>query len=142
MVTQTGQQTLGGYQFFWDPDNMGIPEKQKTVAVAETYGGSAFFEWEAILEGTRVQLEWDFMPKGMYKQLRTMYLLTGQDYVWDPNTGGNTYTVRIEKLEGAYFGTVHHEGAYRQNVKLTLNIRSLAAVLQSTSTTTSTTTTT
>jgi len=140
-MIQTGAQKLGGYTFYWDPDNVTIPEKQKQVAVTDTYGGSAIFEWAAILEGTKVQLEWDMMPKGMYKTLRTMYLQTGVTFVWDPNTGGNTYNVVMEALEGAYMGTVHHEGQFRQNVKLTLNIRSLAAVLQSTSTTTSTTTT-
>jgi hypothetical protein len=137
-MIETGQQKLGGYTFYWDPDNMTIPEKQKQVAVADTYGGSAIFEWAALLEGTQVQLEWDMMPKGMYKQLRTMYLQTGVTFVWDPNTGGNTYTVVIEKLEGAYMGTVLHEGQFRQNVKLTLNIRSLAAILQSTTSTTTT----
>lgn len=137
-MIQTGQQTLGGYQFYWDPDNMTIPEKRKQVAVADTYGGSAVFEWAAILQGTRVQLEWNMMPKGQYTQLRTLYLQTGVTFTWDPNTGGNTYTVKIEKLEGAYFGTVHHEGKFRQNVKMALNIRSLAAVLQSTSSTTTT----
>jgi hypothetical protein len=140
-MIETGQQKLGGYTFYWDPDVMTIPEKQKTVAVADTYGGSAIFEWDAILQGTKVQLEWDMMPKGMYKKLRTQYLQTGVTFVWDPNTGGNTYTVKIEKLEGAYMGTVHHEGQFRQNVKLVLNIRSLSAVLQSTTTTTTSTTT-
>jgi hypothetical protein len=134
-------QTLGGYTFYWDPDVMSIPEKKKMVAVAETYGGSAIFEWAAILQGTKVVLEWDMMPKGMYKKLREQYLATGTEYVWNPQTGGNTYTVRIVGLEGTYFGTVHHEGHYRRNVKLTFDIRSLAAVLQSSTTTTTSTTT-
>jgi hypothetical protein len=135
-------QTLGGYTFYWDPDVMSIPEKQKTVAVAATYGGSALFEWGAILQGTKVTLEWDFMPKGMYKKLREQYLREGTTYVWNPQTGGNTYNVRLVKLEGDYFGTVHHEGPYRRNVKLTMDVRSLAAILQSTTTTTTSTTTT
>lgn len=135
-------QTLGGHAFFWDPDKMSIPEKQKDVAVTKTYGGSAIFEWAAILQGTKVQLEWDFMPSGTYKKLRQQYLLTGVTYIWDPQTGGNTYNVQIVRLEGAYFGTVHHEGAYRRDVKLILDIRSKAAILQSTTTTSTTSTTT
>jgi hypothetical protein len=138
----TGSQKLGGYRFYWDPDTVTIPEKKRAVAVADTYGGSAIFEWPPILQGTRVRLEWDFMPKGMYKKLRTLYLQTGVTFIWNPQTGGNTYTVKIEKLEGAYMGTVHHEGAFRQNVTLVLNIRSLYTIPQSTSTTTTSTTTT
>jgi hypothetical protein len=137
-MIQTGVQELGTYDFYWDPDRMTIPEKQKTVAVADTYGGSAIFEWAAILEGTRVKLEWDYMPKGMYTQLRLMYLQTGTLFEWNPNTGGNTYDVFIEKLEGAYMGTVLHEGQFRQNVTLILNIRGLHTILQSTSSTTTT----
>lgn len=141
-MIKTGEQILGSYAFYWDPDKMDIPEKQKDVAEEETYGGSAIFEWAAILEGTQVKLEWDFMPKGMYKALRELYLNTGQNYIWNPQVGGNTYNVRIAELTGQYFGTVNAEGAFRKNVKMTLSIRSLAAIVQSTSTTTSTTTTT
>ena len=135
-------QTLGGYTFYWNPDVMSIPEKQKDVAVTKTYGGSAVFEWDAILEGTQVQLEWSMMPNGMYKKLRTQYLQTGTLFVWDPETGGNTYNVRIVKLEGSYFTTVHHEGGLRRNVKLTFDIRSLQSIVQSTTTSTTSTTST
>ncbi len=134
-------QSLGGYTFFWDPDRMGIPEKKKTVSVVPTYGGSAIFEWAAILQGTRVELEWEFMPKGMYSTLRELYLQTSTSFIWDPATGGNTYNVQIESLKGEYFITGLHGHAYRRAVKMVLNIRSLSAILQSTTTTTSTTTT-
>jgi len=133
-------QTLGGYTFYWDPDMMSIPEKEKVVAVTQTYGGSAVFEWEAILQGTKVVLEWNFMPKGMYKQLRQQYLNTNTIYVWNPQVGGNTYNVRIVKLTGQYFGTVLAEGDYRRNVSMTFDVRALATVSQATSTTTTTTT--
>lgn len=112
------------------------------MAVAETYGGSAIFEWDAILSGTKVVLEWNFMPSGMYKQLRTQYLQTGVEFDWNPQTGGNRYNVRITDLTGQYFGNVLHEGAFRRNVKMTLNIRNLSATLQSTTTSTTSTTTT
>jgi hypothetical protein len=135
-------QSLGGYTFYWNPDRMTIPEKQKVVSVVETYGGSAVFEWAAILQGTRVELEWEFMPDGMYKMLRILYLQTGVTMVWNPEIGGNTYNVKIIGLAGEYFTTVHHEGSYRRNIKMTLDIRSLDAIPQSTTSTTSTTTTT
>lgn len=112
------------------------------VAETQTYGGSAIFEWDALLVGTQVVLEWNFMPKGMYKKLREQYIQTGVDFEWNPQTGGNRYTVRMVDLEGDYFGTVHHEGDFRRNVKLTLSIRSLAATVQATTTTTTSTTTT
>lgn len=134
-------QILGGYTFYWNPDRMHIPEKQKDVSVVKTYGGSAIFEWAAILQGTVVELTWNFMPKGQYKALRELYLQTGTTFIWDPETGGNTYTVRIIGLTGEYFGTVHHEGRYRRNAKMKLDIRSLATTVQATTTTTSTTTT-
>lgn len=141
-MIKTGQQTLGGYGFYWDPDIMSIPEKQKTASVVGTYGGSAVFEWDAILQGTQVSLEWNFMPEAMYKQLRDLYLPTGVTYTWNPQTGGNTYTVKIISLTGEYFTNVLHDGPYRRNVKMTLDVRALASIVQSTSTTTSTTTTT
>jgi len=141
-MIQTGQQKLGGYTFYWDPDNMLIPEKKKDVAETKTYGGAAIFEWDAILSGTRVVLEWDSMPSGMYKKLRQQYIETGTTYEWNPQTGGNRYNVRIVDLEGQYFGTVHHDGHFRKNVKLALNIRSMASTSQATTTTTTSTTTT
>lgn len=134
-------QSLGGYTFYWDPDKMGIPEKKKDVSRVKTYGGSAVFEWEAILQGTLVPLEWNFMPKGMYNALRAMYLQTGQTFVWDPDTGGNTYNVKILDCSAEYHEVLNHGGPWRQKVKLILDIRSFAAKLQSTTTTTSTTTT-
>ena len=133
-------QTLGGYTFYWNPDVMTIPEKKKTVALTTTYGGSAVFEWEAILQGTKVVLEWNFMPSGMYKKLRQQYLNVDTVYEWNPEVGGNTYNVRIVELKGEYFGTVHAEGDYRRNIKLTFDVRSMATVSQATSTTTTTTT--
>lgn len=135
-------QKLGSYTFYWNPDKMSIPEKRKDVAVEKTYGGSAIFEWAAILEGTKVQMEWNFMHKGQYNALRDLYLQTGTTFVWDPETGGNTYNVKIEALTGEYHEVLHHGGSYRQNVKMTLNIRSFASRVQSSTTTTTTTTTT
>lgn len=135
-------QTLDGYTFYWNPDQLGIPEKKKEVSRVKTYGGSAIFEWPAILEGTVVELKWNFMPKEMYAELRGKYLQTGTEMIWDPETGGNTYNVRIQKLTGEYHDVVNHAGSYRANVKMSLDIRSFASQVQSTSTTTSTTSTT
>lgn len=134
-------QSLGGYTFYWDPDKMGIPEKRKSFSRVQTYTGSAIFEWSAILEGTEITLEWNFMPKGMYNALRAKYLQTGVTFVWNPNTGGNTYNVRIKDLIGEYHDVVNHGGAWRQKVKLALDIRSKESIVQSTTTTTTSTTT-
>ncbi len=134
--------TLGGYTFYWNPDKMSIPEKKKVVAIERTYGGSAIFEWDAILEGTRVTLEWGYMPKGQYNALRERYLQTGVTFVWNPETGGNTYNVKIASLTGEYHEVVNHGGAWRQRVKMLLDIRSFASQSQATTTSTTSTTTT
>jgi hypothetical protein len=134
-------QSLGNYTFFWNPDEMTIPEKKKDIAVTKTYGGSAIFEWGAILQGTKVTLYWNYMPRGMYKKLRELYIPDGQVYEWNPEIGGNTYNVKIIDLAGSYHEVVNADGKYRPKVELTLDIRSLNTILQSTSTTTSTTTT-
>lgn len=135
-------QSLGEYTFYWNPDKMSIPEKKKDFSRVKTYGGSAIFEWAAIVKGTVVTLEWNFMPKSQYEALRAMYLQTGATFVWDPETGGNTYNVRIQDLAGEYHEVVHHGGKWRQKVKLAFDIRGFESHVQSTTTTTSTTSTT
>ena len=135
-------QTLGGYTFYWNPDKMSIPEKRKSVSSVRTYGGSAVFEWAAIMQGTVVRLEWNFLPKGMYNALRDMYLQTGVTFVWDPEVGGNTYNVKIVSLSGTYHEVVHHGGSWRQKVLMTFDIRSFASHGQSTSSSSTSTTTT
>ena len=127
-------QSLGGYTFYWNPDEMTIPEKMRDVSVTKTYGGSAIFEWAAVLQGKKVELKWRFMPKGMYKKLRELYVPIGQVYEWDPETGGNTYNVKITNLEGGYHEVVLHDGKYRPEATLTLDIRSLNQILQSSTT--------
>lgn len=139
-LTQTGVQSLGGYTFFWDPDRMTIPEKKKDVGVQKTYGGSAIFEWNPLLQGTRIDLKWDFMPRGMYKKLRQLYTQVGQTFEYDPNVGGNTYYVKIIELSGGYHDVVNADGKFRADVTLSLDCRALATILQSTTTTTTTTT--
>jgi len=141
-MIQTGRQSLGGYTFYWDPDKMTIPEKKKDVAIQKTYGGSAVFEWPAQLQGKRLDLIWRMMPKGQYKKFRQLYLAIGTTYIYDPNIGGNTYNVKIIDIKGGYHEVVLADGSFRTNATLSLDCRSLASILQSTSTTTSTTTTT
>jgi len=132
-------QSLGGYTFYWNPDKMSIPEKKKRVSRVTTYGGSAIFEWAAILQGTQVTLEWTYMPKGMYAALREMYLQTGTGFTWDPKVGGTKFGVVITDLAGEYHEVVNHGGSYRQRVKLALDIRTITTTATSTSTTTTTT---
>jgi len=133
-------QSLGGYTFYWNPDRMSIPEKQKMVSRVETYGGSAVFEWEAILQGTLVELWWNYMPKGMYKKLREMFLNVGTNYEWNPDIGGTRFSVKVVSLDGRYFETTLHDSSWRGDVKLKLDIRTVT-VTMTTTTTTSTTTT-
>lgn len=140
-MTPTGQQILGSYTFYWDPDHMTIPEKKKDIAVQKTYGGSAIFEWSAVLQGTKVELRWNYMPRGMYKKLRELYIPDGQTYEWNPQVGGNTYNIRIIDLKGGYHEVVQAAGKFRPDIVMVFDIRGLNKILQSTTTTTSTTTT-
>jgi len=140
-----GSQTLGNRTFYWDPDEMTMPYSDKVTAEEKTFGGSQVFEWAATIVGKQVTLKWDYMPLGMYNDLRRKYLRTGQTYTWDPAlANGETFSVIIKNLEGVYFKHLKEDSTYRKDVVLTLSIRSkvLSATTTTTSTTTSTTTTT
>jgi len=134
-----GLQTLGNYKFYWDPDEMTMPYSEKIVAEEKTFGGSQIFEWEATIIGKEVNLKWDFMPLGMYNNLRRKYMRLGQTYTWDPQlTNGETFSVAITGLQGTYFKHLKENSTWRKDVILTLSIRS--KVVSATTTTTSTTT--
>ena len=135
-------QKLGGYTFYWDPDEMSMPYSEKTVAEAKTFGGSQVFEWDATIVGKEVVLKWDYMPVGMFNALRRRFLNTGTLYTWDPEiVGGTTYSVVIKKLEGAYFKHMREDTEWRRGVKMTLSLRAKVVVGQTTTTTSTTTTT-
>jgi|GEM_PF-3041262 len=135
----TGLQTFGNYKFYWDPNEMTMPYSEKIVAEQITFGGSQLFEWAATIVGKEVVLKWDFMPLGMYNNLRRKYLRTGQTYTWNPQlANGETFSVVIKNLEGTYFKHLNEDNTYRKDVTMVLSIRS--KVLTATTTTTSTTT--
>lgn len=117
-------QGLDGYVFPLNPLKVTIPEAKKTVAVVETYTGSAVFQWAAFLEGTVVELWWRWMTSAQYAQLRSVYLAFNQ-VVWD-QTATVAYNVLITGLEGEYVEAGLEDQAYRFEVKLELNIRSTA----------------
>lgn len=135
-------QSLGGYTFYWNPDEMTMPYSEKVVAEVESHGGTQLFEWTASIIGKEVVLKWEFMPIGMWNALRRRYLETSTQYVWDPEiVGGTTYNVVIKSLTGGYLKNVHEDNENRINVEMRLGIRS-KELIATTTTTTSTTTTT
>jgi len=128
------EQTLGEYAFADDPENMGIPESQKTVSSVDTYSSAAIFQWPAIIAGQKNELTWSLMEEEQYEALRSLYL--SQDTVtWTPKpatltSAGASYDVVVAGLKGIYNeGSFHHQ-PYRFDVKLTLFIISEAVIPQ------------
>jgi hypothetical protein len=134
-------QKIDDYVFQWNPDRMTIPVREKLVAEVNTYGGSEVFQWPPLYRGTRITLEWNYMPALQWKRLRSKYLKTDRTYIYDPDAGGQTYNVTITRMSGKYHDVVHSEGDYRSDVVVQLSIRSLEDADTTTSTTTTTTTT-
>jgi hypothetical protein len=135
-------QKLGGYTFYWDPDEMTMPYSEKTVAEAKTFGGTQIFEWDATIIGKEVVLKWDYMPIGMWNALRRRYLATGTLYTWNPEiAGGTTYSVVIKKLDGSYFKHMREDTEWRRAVTMVLSLRSKVTTATTTTTTSTTTTT-
>ena len=131
-------QRLGGYVFEWNPDEVTIPESKKTVAIQETYGGSAIFQWSPLLEGAMVELKWNWMPREQYSALRLLYLSTAQ-VEWNPQNGGETFFVYVVSLTGEYFPVALADIGYRANVKMILQIRTQGSTTSTTVTTTTST---
>lgn len=127
---------LGDYIFTWSPDRMTIPEEKKLVAAAATIEGSALFQWEALLQGARVELHWEWMKEAQYEALREIYLST-DEINWNPGAG-IIFTIVPADLEGEYFETALHEAPYRRNVRLVLDIRGTTTTSTSTTSTTTT----
>ena len=113
---------LGSYTFYRNPHTLSIPETKKPVSVVETWGGSAIFQWDALISGQSIEMTWPGMEASMYEELRTLYL-EDDSVVWNPQNG-STYNVIVTNLEGEYIEAGHAESPYRKNVMMTLNIRS------------------
>ena len=136
-------QSLGNYTFGWDPDNMTMPYKDKVTAEVATHAGSQIFEWDATIVGKEITLEWAYLELPQWNGMRSKYLRTGTQYVWDPDlSGGTTYNVTIKSMTGKYFRTVMDDRDLRRDVKVVLSIRSVAVYATTTTTTTTYTLTT
>lgn len=118
------KQSIGSVVFYRNPNTMNPPDSKKTVAVVDTYSGSAVFQWEDILQGTNVTLGWDWMSKSEYELLRDMYLTT-DTYNWVSRYNSQIYTVLLTNINGRLIEDGLDNVAYRKEVTLELNIRSL-----------------
>jgi hypothetical protein len=124
---------LGDYGFEWNPDKLTVPESKKTVAVQDTYNGSALFQWTAVLEGTQVDLQWEWMSVGMYNSLRALYLGTGE-IRWIAGAA-QAFMCVPTRLDSTYFETALDDIAYRKEVSLRLSLRTTATVAYESTTT-------
>jgi hypothetical protein len=113
---------LGGYPFNWNPDQVTVPEEKKTVAIQDTYNGSALFQWPAVLEGTQVELKWEWMELAQYNILRALYLQT-EEMRWIAEVH-KAFMVVPTTLDSTYFETALSEQPYRKDVTMRLSLRS------------------
>ncbi len=116
-------QTLGSYQFEWNPEKWTIPRKEKYYGKVLTYESVGFFSFGMSIVGKEIVLEWDWMSLEQWNELDTLFQADA-GCVWLPGDG-NTYNVEMLHLDGAYFEVVDLDLAYRRNVKLTLMIMSI-----------------
>lgn len=134
-------QRLDDVVFTWDPDVMDIPESKKTVSTVATYTGSAIFQWGEFIEGTEIILKWDLMGIQQYNDLRAKYIST-DTFEWNPDLSGESFNVKVMDMYGEYIKVLQDDIEYRQNVVMTLSIRTKASTTTTTTTTTSSTTST
>ena len=116
-------QKLGDLTFTFNPDLQDIPQKRKTVSAVGTYTDSAVFQWPALWPGAIINLGWDWMPDAQYDALYALYLSDAK-IVYDPDTGGDKYSVIVMDMTGKYFEVVQADSTYRKDVKMTLQVRS------------------
>ena len=124
---------LGGYNFVWNPDTVTIPEMKKSVSRLETYQGSAIFQWASFLEGTTVELWWEWLSEAQYEALRNQYLsLDPRKWIASQT---EAFIVYVTNLGGKYIETGLDEFPYRMDVQMTLDLRSTTSAVTTTSTT-------
>lgn len=132
-------QSLGEVIFEWNPDKMSIPQARKFVSSIPTYNSSAIFQWGPQWVGERIVLEWEYMKEDQYSRLYSRYL-DQEIQEYNPDNRGETFNVIVVDMTGELFQTGLYEQPYRENVKMTLEIRSRG--ITTTTTTTYTTSTT
>ena len=113
--------TLNAVEFWRNPDTFTIPKKVKHSSWVQTYGGVAYFSWGTFLAGQEIVLEWKLMTSTMFGQLQTILELDSQ-VVWNPQTG-TSYNVDVLRLEGRYVRNALLDADYREDVQLSLLIR-------------------
>lgn len=114
---------LGSYVFDFEPNRLSPVERIKPVGSVATFAGSAVFQWSPFWSGTEITLEWDYMREAQYLSLRILYL-SSSVVAFDPDTGGDTYSVIVKSLDGKYWETANSDQPYREDVKMVLEVRS------------------
>jgi hypothetical protein len=115
-------QSLGIYEFPWNPDKYTVPKPEKFWGRVQTYSSVAFFSFGVTIVGKEIVLEWNWMSADQFAALDSIYR-SDASVIWDPQDGdGLLYRAEILGFDGEYFEVVGTDFIYRKNVKLTLMI--------------------
>jgi hypothetical protein len=115
---------LGGYTFAELPDEMPeVIQEGISVATVKTMEAADAYIWPSSYAGETIPMHWDYMTTSQYASLLAIDI-AGAAVTFDPEDGtGNTFTVVISRLKGAYFIKLENAaGNRRRNVTLDLFI--------------------
>lgn len=116
---------ISNYEIWWMPksENVEIIKKRKPCASVDTYSNVAYFSWPPLLEGQKVNFEWENMSTEQFNALDTLYQADNEDTLDLVGDGTTQYKVRILNLTGTYFVSKYeNENTHRRNVKMELLI--------------------
>ena len=76
------------------------PRAERTIAVVNTNGGVAVFDWGSVLPGKEITLGWKSMTVALFETLDELYQ-AGNVIVWDSGIGEKAYNVKIKGFDGS-----------------------------------------
>lgn len=74
---------LGSYTFEWMPDKWTLPKAGRLMDVVKTFTSVVAYSWGVTILGKKITLEWDWMSKTMFEELRKLEE-SDAELVWDP----------------------------------------------------------
>ena len=123
---------LGALTLAWDPDKWTIPDPKQVIAEKDTYSSNVIFFYGEKIVGKRIDLEWDWMSQAQFDALDVLYQ-ADLPVAWDLQepTDPRTFTVEIEKMDGALFDVALWDQPYRKDVKVSLIILAVSEAVLS-----------
>lgn len=76
------------------------PRAERTIAIVNTNGGVAVFDWGSILSGKEIKLTWKSMTVVLFDALDELYQ-AGDVIIWDSGIGDKSYHVKIKAFDGS-----------------------------------------